>query len=286
MPAFRRTVSAATKQRIRATLRSALTSACKQQKITYNVARYVELAPGQRPRALVWTDERVERWTRTGQRPSPVMVWTPEQLGVFLDHAQSDRLYGLFHLIAFRGLRRGEACGVHWTEVDLHAMTLSVLWQIVQFGWDTAMTQPKTPYSLRTVALDENTNGVLKAHKARQNEDRLGLGGDWVDTGLVFTKPDGQALHPAEVTERFQALAAEAGLPPIRLHDLRHGAATLALAAGADMKVVQEMLGHSSSTLTRDTYTTVVEEAKHQAAATLAGLFTLPGTNPRTAAAD
>src|SRR5439155_18622272 len=80
----------------------------------------------------------------------------------------------------------------------------------------------------------------------------------WVDTGLVFTTSTGQAVHPADVTDHFQDLARQAGLPPIRLHDLRHGAATIALAAGVDMKTVQAMLRHSSVSITADTYTSVL----------------------------
>jgi len=74
-----------------------------------------------------------------------------------------------------------------------------------------------------------------------------------VETGRVFTREDGELLHLANVTRRFIELYEEIGLPPVRLHDLRHGAATLAHAAGADMKDIQEMLGHSSITITADT---------------------------------
>jgi hypothetical protein len=88
-----------------------------------------------------------------------------------------------------------------------------------------------------------------------------------VDSGKVFTREDGSVLHPATVTDRFQALAAAAKLPPIRLHDLRHGAASLMLAAGVPAKVVQETLGHSTITLTLDTYTSVYTEVAEAAAA-------------------
>ncbi|WP_233611534.1 tyrosine-type recombinase/integrase [Amycolatopsis sp. WAC 01376] len=87
---------------------------------------------------------------------------------------------------------------------------------------------------------------------ACQGADKVRLGSEWVDSGLLFTQPDGSPLHPADVTERFYEIVRQAGLPPIRLHDLRHGAATLALAAGADMKVVQAMLRHSSITVTAE----------------------------------
>jgi integrase len=86
----------------------------------------------------------------------------------------------------------------------------------------------------------------------------------------VFTREDGSPWHPADVTDAFTTAAAHAGLPPIRLHDLRHGTATHALAAGLDIKIVQEILGHSSSVITRDTYTSVLDDAKHAAAQAIA----------------
>ncbi|HEX3783966.1 MAG TPA: tyrosine-type recombinase/integrase [Pseudonocardiaceae bacterium] len=85
-------------------------------------------------------------------------------------------------------------------------------------------------------------------------------------SGLVFVEPDGHPLHPADVTDHFQFLVRQAGLPPIRLHDLRHGAATLALAAGVDMKVVQHMLRHKSESTTSKFYTSVLPEVARAAA--------------------
>ncbi|MFE2094903.1 tyrosine-type recombinase/integrase [Streptomyces sp. NPDC059460] len=91
--------------------------------------------------------------------------------------------------------------------------------------------------------------------------DREEWGSAWVETGRVFTRENGELLHPANITRRFIELCEEMGLPPIRLHDLRHGAATLAHAAGASLKDIQEMLGHSSITITSDTYTSLLPEA-------------------------
>jgi hypothetical protein len=80
----------------------------------------------------------------------------------------------------------------------------------------------------------------------------------WAETGYVFTTPAGRPLNPDYLTRRFRHLVRQSGLPPVRLHDLRHGAATLAHAAGADLKTVQEQLGHTSIVLTADTYTSVL----------------------------
>ncbi|MFJ2787499.1 MULTISPECIES: hypothetical protein [unclassified Streptomyces] len=88
---YRRIVGAATRQRVRSTLRTALNAAIAQQLITFNPAAHVELEAGKRPKALVWTDERILHWKRTGEKPSPVMLWTPEHTGLFLDHVAEDR---------------------------------------------------------------------------------------------------------------------------------------------------------------------------------------------------
>lgn len=261
-------IKTATMHRVRATLRTALNAAARERLIETNPAIHVELPSMKRPKALVWTDERVKRWRRTGQTPSPVMVWTPAQTGAFLDHTHDvdDRLYALYHLVAYRGLRRGEACGLHWADVDLAGKTIAVRWQLTQLGWETHLTAPKTDSSDAVVALDAETATILTAHRRRQHRERIATGPDWDDTGLVFTTPTGAKLHPANVTDHFRELTQQADLPPIRLHDLRHGAATLALAAGVDMKAVQAMLRHSSITITADTYTSVLPELAHDAA--------------------
>jgi integrase len=128
------------------------------------------------------------------------------------------------------------------------------------------MTRPKSDTSVREIALDDATVAILTRHRAQQERARADAAAGWKDTGLVFTRADGSALHPAEVTARFRNLVAEAGLPPIRLHDLRHGAATLALAAGVDMKIVQEMLGHVTLAFTGDVYTSVLPDLAFAAA--------------------
>lgn len=261
MEPYRRIAGPATRQRVRSTLRAALNAAIAQQLITFNPAAHVELDAGRRPKALVWTEERILHWKRTGVKSSPVMVWTPEHTGLFLDHVAEDRLYALFHLIAFRGLRRGEACGQRWTDTRLDAGLITVAKQLVVNGWEVYEDDPKTDAGARTIALDSDTVQALKRHRTQQDKDREEWGSAWVETGRVFTRENGELLHPANVTWRFIELYEEIGLPPIRLHDLRHGAATLAHAAGAGLKDIQEMLGHSSITITSDTYTSLLPEA-------------------------
>ncbi|TYB40816.1 tyrosine-type recombinase/integrase [Actinomadura chibensis] len=298
----RRVVSAATKQRIRATLRAALNKAIRERLIEVNVASLSELPSGKAPKALVWTDERITQWERdfaahiqkmnarrrhqarlephkrigeninrldayTGApRPSKVMVWTPALTKRFLDRACHHRLYALYHLIAFRGLRRGEACGLRWADLDLSDGTATIRWQITQIGHETFQGKPKTEAGEATISLDSTTIKELRAHKARQNTERLANNGMWNDTGFIFTTPNGEPVEPNDVTEQFLQLSMEAGLPPIRLHDLRHGAATFLLAAGYDMKVVQETLRLSSLAIASDIYTSVLPQLARQSA--------------------
>src|SRR6266849_9447902 len=115
-------VSAATLNRIRATLRAALNAAIRRGLITGNPATQAELPRARRPRAVVWTPGRIEHWQRTGERP-PVAVWTAAQTAQFLHAIAEHRLYAAYHLIALRGLRRGEAAGLRWCDVDLDGKT-------------------------------------------------------------------------------------------------------------------------------------------------------------------
>ena len=266
-----RPLTPASIRRVYSTLRSALNAAVRQQKLKRNPALQIDLASGGRPKAMVWTRERVAVWQRTGKRPSPVMVWTPEQTGAFLDSAAQDPLYALYHLIALRGLRRGEAVGLSWADLDLDGGWLLVREQVVQLGWRTLRTTPKAG-SERVLALDAGTAAVLAEHRQRQAAELRYLGLDPAATAEVFTRADGQLVHPDYVTRHFGRLVRQAGLPPIRVHDLRHGAATLALASGVEMKVVQDMLSHSSITITSDTYTSVLPQVARSAAEATAGM--------------
>jgi integrase len=137
---------------------------------------------------------------------------------------------------------------------------------------DVYEDDPKSDAGGRTIPLDPGTVKVLREHRRTQRENRLAWGPAWIDSGRVFTQEDGQRLHPASVTTRFNTLLKDADLPPVTLHGLRHGAASLMLAAGVDLKVVQEILGHSMLSLTADTYTSVCPEVAAAAAEAAAAL--------------
>lgn len=175
----------------------------------------------------------------------------------------------MWHLIAFRDLRRGEACGQPWSETNLDTRSLTVSSQLVQDGWDIEASDPKTDSGYRVVALDDDTVDVLKRYRERQGHDREKWGTAWVETGHVFTQEDGSWLHPGKVTDLFERIVAASALPPpppIRLHDLHHGAATLMLAAGIDIKNVSDTLGHSDTRITRDIHQSVLPHVGKNAA--------------------
>ncbi|WP_345638476.1 site-specific integrase, partial [Streptomyces lacrimifluminis] len=266
MKPFRKITGPATRQAIRRTLRAALNSAIAQQLITFNPASHVELESGRRPKPLLWTDERVRRWRETGQIPGPVMVWTPQQFGAFLDAAEGDRLYAILHLMGTRGLRRGEAVGQDWHEIDLDVGLITPAKEIVVDGWDIYESEPKTDGSANTIALDSTTISELRDHKARQEKERAQWGDAWKDTGKVFTKEDGSWLHPGTVSETFRRILATTDLPPITLRDLRHVTATLTHGGGGDIHTVKETLRHSTITLTSDTYTSLLPELDREIA--------------------
>lgn len=157
-------------------------------------------------------------------------------------------------------MRRGEVAGLQWTDVDLDAGRLEVRTELIQMGYKVAEDRPKTEASDAPVPLDKATVTLLRAWRKQQAAEQLAAGEAWVPCGRVFTRQDGAEYHPQWITKRFERLAFYAGVPPIRLHDTRHGAACLAHASGASMKAIQSLLRHASYAITADTYTTVFAE--------------------------
>jgi integrase len=255
----------ATLARIKATLRAALNAATRAGYLADNPACRAELPSARRPRPVVWTAARVQDWEQTGNRP-PVAVWLPAHTAWFLNFIQKDRLYAAYHLIALRGRRRGEAAGLRWCDVDLDSATAVICQQLQQYDGHLSLCPPKTASSQRVIALDRTTVTVLRRHHAAQQAERTAMGDGYHDSGYVFTGINGDPMAPDRLTRQFRQLSDEAGLPPVRLHGLRHGAATLALAAGAELKTVQDQLGHSSIVLTADTYISVLPDVARKAA--------------------
>jgi integrase len=270
-------VTVATAHRVLATLRSALNTAARENLIADKPVRYLELPPARRPHAVVWTPRRVKEWKRTGVRPA-VAVWTPAQTVQFLNYISDHWLYAAFHLIALRGLRRGESAGLRWCDIDLDRKIAYVSWQIQYVDSALVLCPLKTAASRRVLALDATTVRVLRRY--REEQERWYRAHGRIPSGYVFTSLDGGPMSPDYLTQTFAQLVKASGLPPVRLHDLRHGAASLAQAAGVDLKVVADQLGHCSIVLTADTYVSVAMELALSAAEAVARLVLRAGKRP------
>jgi len=209
--------------------------------------------------------------------PSPqrkeLQTWTPDEVRTFLESVEGDRLSAAYRLLATTGMRRGEVLGLRWSCVDMKAGRLQVNQSLTVVKDEFVWAPPKTARSRRSLSLDGATATALREHRGRQNKERLALGEAWVDGDLVFCDEAGRELHPDRFSRAFTSSAKRAGVRPIRLHDLRHTWATLALQAGIHPKVVSERLGHATTGITLDVYSHVQPEMDAEAASAVAKLF-------------
>jgi integrase len=215
---------------------------------------------------------------RPGETRKEMRTLTQAQVsGTLLPALANDRMFAAILLACGTGLRRGELLALRWQDVDLDAGLLHVRRTLVRVrNYDggarktrLAFHEPKTAHSRRTIPLPEGCLVALRHHKARQAEERLLLGGAYHDEGLVFCLADGKPLDPRNFARSFAHMLTSAGLPQMRVHDLRHTFATLMLELGESPKTVQAMLGHSRVAITLDIYTHVSLELEKRAAARL-----------------
>lgn len=180
--------------------------------------------------------------------------WSESQARRFLTQTRGDAFAAAWALLLTRGLRRGELCGLRWEAIDLDAGTATILHTLVVVDGKVQTSTPKTSSGRRSIPLDDSLISLLTAHRKRQSEDRLRAGSAWTDTGYVFADQLGRPVSPEVISDCFDRLVKASDLPRIRLHDTRHTAASLMLASGVSVKVVQEMLGHSSPAITLAIY--------------------------------
>ena len=194
-------------------------------------------------------------------------TWAPGELRAFLDAVQDDRLSALWTVASLTGARRGEVLGLRWQDVDLESGAISIIQTLNDVGNKLIIGEPKTPRSTRTISLDATTVEALRDHHRRQNAEIMAFGrADWPAHYLVFTTEIGEPVRPAWLKRAFQQRVKAAGVPKIRLHDLRHTCASLMLAAGVPAKMASERLGHSSIVITLDTYSHVMPAQEQDAA--------------------
>jgi integrase len=184
-----------------------------------------------------------------------------EQTQHFIEMVKNEPFGPFFLLAATTGARRGELLAAKWADVDLDARVIRITGSLQRINGGLQVCEPKTAKSRRPLPLLDFVGEALKAHRARQLRERLQAGADWLDNGFVFTGDHGQPLDPdGALRDAFKTVLAKAGLPDIRLHDLRHSAASLLLALNVHPRVVMELLGHSQISLTMNTYSHTVPE--------------------------
>ncbi len=242
--------------------------------------RYIHTIIGRALREAVAWDRLARNVAQAAQPPgaaqakSPEMkTWDAPTLARFLQLVSDDRHQPAWLFLATTGCRRGEALGLRWTDVDLDTGKV-VLYQTVAAINHELRVAPRTKSGKpRPIEIDKATVASLRAVRVRQAQERLLIGPGYLDHDLVFARPDGQPEHPEHFSNAFERRVARYRLPRIRLHDLRHTWATLALAAGVDVKIVSERLGHASAKITWDIYQHVTPTMQADAAETVARLI-------------
>jgi integrase len=180
--------------------------------------------------------------------------WSNDDARDFLTHVVDDPLEAAWALFLTRGLRRGEVSGLRWDAVNLIDGTLSIKRARISVAGQAMESEPKTASARRTIPLDALLIELLYKRGEAQAADRAKAGEAWEGEGHVFSDQLGKPWHPDYYGDRFDKLVAEARLPRIRLHDTRHTAASLMLAAGVPVPVVAEILGHASPAITMSIY--------------------------------
>lgn len=193
-------------------------------------------------------------------------AWSASEAQAFLRHVEGDRLEALWILLLGSGLRRGEALGLQWKDIDLNERTVSVRRSLGLLNCVPTMSSPKTRKSTRVISVGSSVSDALRDHRYRQAQERLAAEAWGTDEGFVFTTATGEWLRPDYVTRRFKKLVADAELPWIRLHGTRHTMASIALQNGTDIATVSERLGHENTRVTAEIYLHGSKESDREAA--------------------
>lgn len=206
-------------------------------------------------------------------RQEEMRCWDGQEAQRFLAHARSDRLWAAWALALCTGMRQSEILGLRWTDVDLENGRLTAQQTLTSIGYKPTFETPKSDFGCRTLDLNPQTVRILREHRRSQAEEKLAWGPSYVDSGLVFTRENGELVHPNALARRFSFLIKESGVSKIGFHGLRHTSASLALQAGVNILVVSKRLGHASVSFTLDTYGHLMPGQQAEAAARLASIL-------------
>ncbi|HEY6071984.1 MAG TPA: site-specific integrase, partial [Anaerolineales bacterium] len=207
-----------------------------------------------------------------------MQTWTPQQAVQFLAAAKADRLYGLYAVLLGTGMRIGEALGLSWSDWDPQRGTLTIRRQLTEVSGQLSFGEPKTERGKRTVRLPGFAAAAMQEHRTRMQAE----GHEMNDRLLIFVDTEGHPIRRGNLRRRsFARVLKWAGLPPCRLHDLRHACASLHLRRGTSPVVVQQMLGHARVSITLDRYSHALPILQEEAAAGLDELLTSVPTPAR-----
>lgn len=202
-------------------------------------------------------------------RAQNIECWEPAELAAFLESVKGSRLEAAWRLAAMTGMRRGEVLGLRWCDVDLDGSRIAVRNAIVSVAYEVLESSPKS-HQARVIDLDPKTTALLRSHRERHERERMEIGSEYDDRGLVTCAENGSPIHPQSFSQAFAKAIERAGLRKIRLHDLRHTHATIAVKAGVPVKVISERLGHESPAFTLKQYAHVMPGMQAEAAELIA----------------
>jgi integrase len=237
--------SAQTVTHCRNVLRAALNHAMRWGLVPRNVATLVDVPRIERP---------------------AIKAMSADDARAILRASQGTPFEAIYALALSTGARRGELLALRWLDLDLEAGRLSIIRSLQRLEGRLQLTEVKTSKSRRTIPLPQYAIRALRAHRARQAQQRLAAGPEWQDGDLVFANRIGGFVEPVSLHRNFRCVLLKAGLPAMKFHNLRHGAATLMLREGTPLKLIQELLGHSSIAVTSGFYVHLDDEFKRQGA--------------------
>ncbi len=239
-------------QIMRTVLSAALTRAVREELIPRNVARLVELP----------------QWQRGTIRP-----WTADEAKQFLGAARPDPLYAAFVLLILYGLRRGEALGLRWTDIDFDAGTIQIRQQLQRIQGQLILGPVKTRAGQRDMPLLDLAREALEGQAAQQAAHRTDMGSAWPATDLVFTTRTGRPVEPRNLVRSFRRICDDNKIRIIKVHHLRHTVGSLLKDLHVPARDAQVILGHSRVSTTLEIYTNVDEPARRDALTRLHGLL-------------
>lgn len=242
------------------TLHAALEQAVKEKIINYNVCEAVEVPKKQKEKKL--------------------HTWNKVQVGKFLKNAKEfGKYFNVYYMALNTGMRKGELLGLKWEDVSLENKKINVVRQLIYGKDGLEFKKVKTNSGNRVIPLTNRVVVFLKKLRTKQKENKLALGEAYNDLDLVLCRENGENVYPRALTRDFNPIIKKASIPRIRFHDLRHTFATQFLEAGGNIKILQQILGHSSISVTMDTYSHVTDDMLNLAAEKMETMFDVVSSN-------